>query len=91
MPYITRDIEEHVMRISNQFPALLITGPRQVGKTTMMQKLMQGTGRTYVTLDDLNYRALAKNDPALFFQIFKPPVLIDEVQYGQSFLTILKF
>jgi len=82
--YIKRDMEAHVLRISDQYPAMLLTGPRQVGKTTMLQNLMQGTNRTYVTLDDLNNRVLAKNDPALFFQAFPPPVLIDEVQYVHS-------
>ena len=46
----------------------------------MLQKLMEGTERGYVTLDDLNERNIAKTDPELFLQLHKPPVLIDEVQ-----------
>lgn len=68
MAYIKRDLEKVVLEVSRQFPALLVTGPRQVGKTTMLQKLMEGTNRHYVTLDDLNDRALAQADPQMFFQ-----------------------
>ncbi len=64
--------------------------PRQVGKTTMLQKLMEGTERGYVTLDDLNERALAKSDPELFLQLHKPPVLIDEVQYAPELFAYIK-
>lgn len=88
--YIKRDLESIVLRLNEQYPAILITGPRQVGKTTMLKNLMQGTKRTYVTLDDLNTRALAKNDPAMFFQLYKPPILIDEVQYAPELFTYIK-
>ena len=69
---------------------LIIKGPRQVGKTTMLQKLMEGTERRYVTLDDLNERSLAKTDPEMFLQLHKPPVLIDEVQYAPELFTYIK-
>ena len=75
-----------------QFPAILITGPRQVGKTTMLKKLMkdESIGRTYVTLDDLTERQMAKNDPAMFFQLHKPPLFIDEVQYAPELFPYIK-
>ena len=82
MIYIKRDMESLVIELSSQFPAILITGPRQVGKTMMLKKLMEGTYRTYVSLEDLTIRGLAKNDPAMFFQIYKTPIFIDEVQYA---------
>lgn len=81
MKYITRNLENVVNQVTKEYPVVLVTGPRQVGKTTMLQKLMEGTGRGYVTLDDLNDRNIAKTDPELFLQLHKPPVLIDEVQY----------
>jgi predicted AAA+ superfamily ATPase len=80
------------LKLNEQYPALLITGPRQVGKTTMLQKLLETEGRRrrYVSLDDLNERALAKSDPAMFFQLHKPPVFIDEVQYAPELFTYIK-
>ena len=90
MAYIKRDLEKVVLEVSRQFSALLVTGPRQVGKTTMLQKLMEGTNRHYVTLDDLNDRALAQADPQMFFQLHKPPILIDEVQYAPELFPYIK-
>ena len=88
--YIKRDIEKFILKLTNEYPAILITGPRQVGKTTMLKKLMEGTNRNYVSLDDLTQRELAKNNPAMFFQIHKPPILIDEVQYAPELFTYIK-
>jgi predicted AAA+ superfamily ATPase len=83
--YIKRAAEDVVNQISKQFGVLLITGPRQVGKTTLLQKLAEKT-RKYVTLDDPDVRLLAKNDPALFMQRYTPPVIIDEIQYAPEIL-----
>ncbi len=90
--YIRRAMEETFLRLSKEFPALLLTGPRQVGKTTMLHKLAEeeNIGREYVTLDDLTEREMAKNDPKMFLQIHKPPVFIDEVQYAPELFTYIK-
>jgi predicted AAA+ superfamily ATPase len=90
MGYIKRDLEPVITRLTKQYPVILLTGPRQVGKTTMLKRLMDATARTYVTLDDLTVRALAKNDPSMFFQLYKPPVLIDEVQYAPELFPYIK-
>ena len=90
MDYITRNLENVVKQVTKEYPVVLVTGPRQVGKTTMLWKLMEGTERGYVTLDDLNERSLAKKDPELFLQLHKPPVLIDEVQYAPELFTYIK-
>ena len=90
MAYIKRELEQVVLEVSKEYPVVILTGPRQVGKTTMLQKLMQGSERNYVTLDDLNERALAQSDPQMFFQMHKPPVLIDEVQYAPELLIYVK-
>ena len=92
MTYIKRHMEDKILELSQSWPALLLTGPRQAGKTTMLRELAQweGRGREYVSLDDLNLREMAKSDPKLFLQLHKPPVLIDEVQYAPELFTYIK-
>jgi predicted AAA+ superfamily ATPase len=92
MNYIERGMEHFIVQLSEQYPAILVTGLRQTGKTTMLQKLMaeEKRNRTYVTLDTLEDRELAKNDPAMFFQLNKPPILIDEIQYVPELFTYIK-
>ena len=63
MNYIKRNLEKIVSQVTKEYPVLLVTGPRQVGKTTMLQKLMEGTDRSYVSLDDLNERSISKDRP----------------------------
>src|SRR5580704_3034415 len=87
--YINRTLEYYLKQVDSQFPVLLVTGPRQVGKTTLLRHLSK-TVRTYVTLDDPNLAALANEDPALFLQRFTPPVLIDEIQYAPVLLPYIK-
>ena len=71
MLYINRTMEETFKRMSSQFSVILLTGPRQVGKTTMLKKLAleEGNKREYISLDDITERNLAKNDPKLFLQL----------------------
>ena len=90
MRYIARNLEKVVLEVTKEYPVVLVTGPRQVGKTTMLQKLMEGTDRNYVSLDDLNERNLAKTDPEMFLQLHKPPILIDEVQYAPELFAYIK-
>jgi uncharacterized protein len=87
--YITRALEKTVLAIQKSFPVLLITGPRQSGKTTMLKRLSDEC-RKYVTLDDPMLRHLAVTDPGLFLQRFEPPVLIDEIQYAPELLPHIK-
>ena len=92
MEYIRRHMESRILELSKSYSAILLTGPRQAGKTTMLRSLAENEnlGRKYVTLDDLTERDMAKNDPALFLQLHKPPVLIDEVQYAPELFTYIK-
>jgi predicted AAA+ superfamily ATPase len=90
MRYIKRLAEERFLRMSGAFPAVLVCGARQTGKTTMLKHLAEDQHRSYVTLDDLNSRDLAKNDPELFFQTHRPPVIIDEVQYAPELFAQIK-
>jgi predicted AAA+ superfamily ATPase len=87
MEYIHRSLERKFLRMSEFFKAVLVTGARQVGKTTMLRRLAAGQNRTYVTLDNLMARNLAKTDPVMFFVTFKPPVFIDVVQYPPDSFT----
>lgn len=90
MPYIKRSLEKVVLQATKEYPVVLVSGSKQVGKTTMLKKLMEGTNRNYVSLDDLQERALAKNDPEMFLQLHKPPILIDEVQYAPELFSMIK-
>lgn len=84
-----RTLCSSIRSISTQFPVLMVTGPRQVGKTTLLE--MSGDGRrAYVTLDDLEMRRLAQQDPALFLQTWPAPVTIDEVQYAPQLFSAIK-
>lgn len=88
--YITRNVEKTINKISDKFKVLLVTGPREVGKTTILKHLMNSSNRAYVTLDDLMVRNLAITDPALFLQKYTPPILIDEIQYAPQLLNYIK-
>lgn len=90
MRYIARNLEKVVLEVTKEYPVVLVTGPRQVGKTTMLQKLMEGTDRNYVSLDDLNERNLAKTDPEMFLQLHKPPILIDEGSVCSGIICLYK-
>jgi hypothetical protein len=84
-----RTLATAIKEINNSFPVLLVTGPRQVGKTTLLE-LCADKNRQYVTLDDLDARNLAQNDPALFIQTYKTPLIIDEVQYAPQLFSYIK-
>ncbi len=90
MSYIKRSLEKKIIEISKEYSCVLVTGPRQVGKTTMLQHLMEKSNRNRVTLDNTDERKLAKTDPALFLEIHPAPVLIDEVQYAPELFSYIK-
>jgi uncharacterized protein len=87
--YYPRMLKSRWLELSKQFPVLLLTGPRQVGKTTFLQHVA-GKNRRYVTLDDPDLRLLAREDPSLFFQRHTPPILIDEIQYAPDLMQYIK-
>ena len=76
--------------MSHAFKVVMVTGARQVGKSTMLKYLAQDSGRTYVSMDDGDVRELANRDPKLFFQMYQPPVLIDEVQKAPALFEQIK-
>ncbi len=88
--YIERQLEKKFIAINEEYACVLLTGPRQVGKSTMLRHLMEGTARAEVSLDDLEERRLAKTDPAMFLKLHPAPVLIDEVQYAPELFSYIK-
>ena len=87
--YFDRTIEATIRNVSETFPVLLVTGPRQVGKSTLLEKMAE-PARKRVSLDNPTLRALARTDPELFLQRYAPPVLIDEVQYAPELFPYIK-
>ena len=90
MEYIPRELEGKFLEASGAFRAVMVTGARQVGKSTMLKHLAEGQGRTVVTMDRAADRELARRDPALFFQTYRPPILIDEIQKAPELLEPIK-
>jgi predicted AAA+ superfamily ATPase len=87
--YIKRKIEDAILNISNTFPVLMLTGPRQSGKTTLLNNLSEAN-RKYVTLDDPDDRLFARNEPTAFLERYSPPVIIDEIQYAPDLFPYIK-
>lgn len=90
MEYISRELERKFLKMNQVFKVLLVTGARQVGKSTMLKHLAKDTGRTIVSMDDIRSRELARRDPRLFFQMYKTPILIDEVQKAPELFEYIK-
>lgn len=92
MKHFERDIKKKIKELNREYSCILLTGARQVGKSTLFTNIMEelGGSREIVTLDDLEERALAKNDPAMFLQIHDTPIMIDEVQYAPELFSYIK-
>ena len=88
MKYIKRSAESTIKKQEKMFKAILVTGARQVGKTTMLKNLKSNTN--YITLDDMILNQAAIEDPNLFLKSNKPPIIIDEIQYAPDLLRYIK-
>lgn len=88
MEYIKRHAEATVNTLSKMFGAILVAGPRQVGKTTMLQRITEGMN--YATLDDLIVRAVAQEQSGTFFKDNPPPVFVDEIQKAPELFSQIK-
>ena len=90
--YRNRYLEPHIKRLTKSFPVILLTGPRQVGKTTLLEYLgkRESPRRNYVSLDEFGPRTLANEDPDLFLERYKPPLIIDEIQYAPGLMQRIK-
>ncbi len=87
--YIKRDIEKILKRAARQFSSIIVTGPRQSGKTTLLKHLFLKSHR-YVSLDDPEARLMAKDDPRLFLDNYPAPLIIDEIQYAPELFSHIK-
>lgn len=90
MQYIKRTLENKIIELSKEYSCIILVGPRQVGKTTMLRHIMGGTERREVSLDDMTERKMAQTDPALFLELHPAPILIDEVQYAPELFSYIK-
>lgn len=88
MNYLTRHAESTVKMLSKMFGAILVAGPRQVGKTTMLKKITDGIH--YTTLDDMIVRASAQEESTTFFKDNPPPVFVDEIQKAPELFPQIK-
>lgn len=77
---IERNIEQIIKDTISHFPIILVTGPRQIGKSTLLYNSFLSKGYSYISLDDSLVLAMAKNDPRTFLEINKAPLIIDEAQ-----------
>lgn len=87
-PYVPRDIEPRITAAAEQFPVVVVTGPRQTGKSTLLTELFPDHG--YVTLDDPVVRRTAVEDPGLFVDRCPDQCVVDEVQYAPEILPYIK-
>ena len=88
MKYIKRSAENTIKKQEKMFKAILVTGARQVGKTTMLKNMKSNIN--YITLDDMILNQVAIEDPNLFLKSNKPPIIIDEIQYAPDLLRYIK-
>lgn len=87
---IPRTIKAAVLKAIQSKPVVLITGARQVGKSTLCSQIKKECGYDYVSLDNLRERETAINDPELFLSLHKAPLIIDEVQYAPKLLDVIE-
>lgn len=89
MAYLSRTLERVIARAAREFPVVVLTGPRQSGKTTLLRRLFSSTHR-YASLDAPDVRAAAAFDPRGLLDTFGTPVILDEVQHAPDLLPYIR-
>ena len=84
-----REVKERIKKINDTFRVLVVTGPRQVGKTTLLESVMP-ENMTKISLDDETLRKEAKENPKIFLDSYSTPLFIDEVQYAPELFPYIK-
>jgi predicted AAA+ superfamily ATPase len=88
--YLRRTIEDAIHEARKTFPAIVITGPRQSGKSTLLRHIISSPEATYISLEDPNLREIILEDPLAFLEKQTPPVVLDEIQYLPEITTYVK-
>lgn len=88
MKYVKRQIEQQLLKAAKQFSVVGLTGPRQSGKSTLLKHLFPD--HNYLTFDDPLLRNMALDDPALFMENLRLPIVLDEIQYTPDLLSYIK-
>lgn len=87
---IERSVFKEILKMIDHFPVTLVSGPRQVGKSTLLYNKLKPLGYNYVSLDDRFERLLAQNDPSNFLRTHPSPLIIDEVQYAPELFDAME-
>jgi len=88
MRYVPRSLGNVVVQAARSFPAVVLTGPRRAGKTTLFRHLFPGA--RYVLLEDPDIQARVRSDPRAFLDELPPPVLFDEIQNTPELLNYVR-
>src|SRR5215467_7439350 len=93
MIYIKRYVERKILLTDQTFKVVMVTGARQIGKSTVLKHLaeIEQKNRVYVTLDNPDALRLAKADPEMFFLTYPLPLIIDEIQYAPELFSYIKY
>ena len=87
---LKRAIKPHIAKALDMYPVVILTGSRQVGKSTLAYEFVKEKGFAYVSLDNIDQRKLAISDPKYFLQQFHTPLIIDEVQYAPVLFEVIE-
>lgn len=86
--WIERHLSQELVKIAASFPVTVVTGPRQVGKTSLLEKTFPEYA--YVSMDVKSHAEMAETRPEAFLEKYPPPIILDEIQYAPAFFRQIK-